>query len=152
MVHRCPNINKLLANLLTSYNKISPANLDILRLETQAQLFAASRVSYFSNLLKVDKEKVFFIGDNIASLTLILSFEKNFMHLKPFFLRNIKKLLSYGFSTENFLYTPSQLNISDCLTRLESISPGNIATFLRLFLTKRNCLLIDYPHCLEFLT
>ena len=78
----------------------------------------------------MEKKNVFFMGDNIACLTLIRGFEKNFMNLKHFFLRNIKKRLRFGFLLENFLFSPTNLNVSDCLTRLEGMVPANLTTFL----------------------
>ena len=53
LIHKCAETGGLRANLLTSFNKLSPPNLGVLEVELLAQTQSVVREKYFAGLCKV---------------------------------------------------------------------------------------------------
>ena len=129
-VQRCLQSGKLEADLCTRYNKLAPPGMRILQVELLAQIQTGVKAKYFTKLFRVPLEKVLLFWDNQACLHLIQGFERNFLSYKPFYVRNCKKLLSYGIPLENYLWVPTKANIIDIATRLDTMEMDNIELFL----------------------
>ena len=102
LIHKCAETGGLRANLLTSFNKLSPPNLGVLEVELLAQTQSVVRAKYFAGLFKVPFEKILCFCDNQSCLYLIKKFSKNFLQYKPFYLKHCKSLVDSKIPVENF--------------------------------------------------
>ena len=130
LIHKCSETGSFRANLLTSFNKLSPPNLGVLEVELLAQTQSVTRAKYFAGLFKVPFEKILCFCDNQSCLYLIKNFAKNFLQYKPFYLKHCKSLVDSKIPVENFWYIPSKANIIDIATRPSSMQVENLELFL----------------------
>ena len=129
LVHFCGEKGRFSASLLTSYNKISPS-LGIMKLEAMALEILTPRIKFFSELFKVSlTESTRIFSDNQGIVHVIRDFDKNFLKAKPFYLRIVRAILRPGIPSKNFYYISTVQNLSDGLSRLKTMHPGNLKDY-----------------------
>ena len=126
LVHRCQKTSELQASLLSAYNKLSTPNQDIIRYEANGPVLACKRAPYFAKLFGISPENIIFFSDNLAFLSLVKNFDKNYLTYKPFYLKTIKHIIDLGMLPSKFYYVNTELNISDVYTRPVSMDISNI--------------------------
>ena len=92
LAHFCTESSTYKFTLLSSSNKLSTPNLDILRAEAQGPAIASKRVTLLARVFRVPNENVLFFMDNLPFLCLVRNYEKNYLTYKVFFVKLIQEL------------------------------------------------------------
>ena len=130
LAHYCLETNTYKCTMLSSYNKLSTPNWDILRTEGFGPALASKRVALLAQIFRVPNEKILFFMDNLPFLCLIRNFEKNYLTYKIYFVKLIQELLGMGFLKTNFYYVSTNHNYSDLFSRPAQMLPENIGAIL----------------------
>ena len=111
LAHYCTESNTYKCTLLSSSNKLSTPNLDILKAEAQGPAIASKRVTLLARIFRVPNENILFFMDNLPFLCLVRNFDKNFLTYKVYFVKLIQEVINLGFSRNNFCYLVYQLQL-----------------------------------------
>ena len=103
LAHYCQEANSYRCTLLSSHNKLSTPNWDILRTEGYGPVVASKRVPLLGQIFRVHNEKILFFMDNLPFLCLIRNFEKNYLTYKIYFIKVNSRTCKYGLSKNQLL-------------------------------------------------